>query len=193
MTDPVILREYDSLNLTSEFNQDDIADLRNQDSRVFSFSNGKLSAQNYVGIFTTKSNRVIEILPKIDLGTTSDEKGKKTKEIFLSMLRHWRRKGFKELSNSQIRTLRNFPMLEAFIFLFLSNVRDLTRNGLARRYIEVEENLPYLRGRLNFAGQFRENLFDNSKFYVTHDEFSENRPANRLIPAVLILALGIFR
>ncbi|MDE0310064.1 MAG: hypothetical protein OXI60_09575 [Acidiferrobacterales bacterium] len=187
MADPIILREYDRLAMSSEFSQDDIADLRNQDSRVFSFSNGNLVAQNYVGIFTTKSRRVIEILPKIDFSSDSDKADKKTREIFLSMLRHWRRKGFQELSSSQIRTLRNFPLLEAFIFLFLSNVRDLIRSGLARRYIEVEENLPYLRGRLDFTGQIRENLIDQSNFYVRHDEFSENRPANRLIHKTLKL------
>jgi len=141
-------------------------------------------AANYVGIHTTKGGTVIEILPKISLGNVSGDQAE-TKEEFLKMLRHWRGKRFQTLTDSQIRSLRNFPMFEVFVFLFLSNVREIVRNGLARRYLNVEQNLTYLRGRMLFTEHIRENLIDESKFYVSHDELSENRPANRLIHKVL--------
>ena len=49
----------------------------------------------------------------------------------------------------------------------------------------MEENLPYLRGRLLFREQIRENLVDQARFYVAHGELSVNRPANRLIHSAL--------
>ena len=42
-----------------------------------------------------------------------------------------------------------------------------------------------LRGRILFPRHVRENLVDRSRFYVGYDEFTANRPANRLIHLAL--------
>ena len=42
-------------------------------------------------------------------------------------------------------------MLEVFVRQFLDNLNTLTRGGLAKRYVSVEENLPYLRDASCFA------------------------------------------
>ncbi len=153
----------------------------------FDASGRKLRATNYVGILTTRRGRPIEILPKIDLavdasGAKSDEE---TRRVFLEMLRTWRGLRHAELPPSSIRSLKRFPMLEAFVFLFLHNLAHLARHGLARRYVPVEDNLPYLRGRLLFREQLRENLTNRARFFVAHDEFNANRPANRLIRSTM--------
>lgn len=101
------------------------------------------------------------------------------------MLRAWRGLRHAELPPSAIRSLRRFPMLEVFAHLFLQNLAHLTRHGLARNYVPLEDNLPYLRGRLLFREQIRENLTNRARFYVAHDEFNPNRPANRLIRSAL--------
>ena len=163
----------------------------------------ELKATHYVGVLSTRRGRPIEILPKIDLapgpkgpdaGRAPDAHGTSrqqqdghegTREVFLHMLRTWRGLRNAELPPSAIRSLRRFPMLEAFTHLFLQNLGHLTRHGLARRYVPVEENLPYLRGRLLFRQQIRENLANKARFYVAHDEFNPNRPANRLIRTAL--------
>ncbi len=112
-----------------------------------------------------------------------DDEG--TREVFLQMLRTWRGLRHAELPPSSIRSLRRFPMLEVFAHLFLRNLAHLARHGLARRYVRLEDNLPYLRGRLLFQQHVRENLTDRARFYVAHDEFNPNRPANRLVPGSL--------
>ena len=81
--------------------------------------------------------------------------------------------------------MRRFPMLEVFVHQFLANLNTLTRGGLAKRYIPVEENLPYLRGRLLFREQVRENLTNQARCFVAHGELSVDRPANRLIHSAL--------
>ena len=186
MKDVVTVKEYERIQRLI-LDQSEIDYLRELGGCVVNVKNGHLTATNYVGIFTTRSGVVIEILPKIDLGSDADHQNQRTRKVFLSMLRHWRGKGFKQLTDSQIQSLRRFPMLEAFVHLFLINVHELVRHGLARRYVQIEENLTYLRGRLLFTDHIRENMIDQSRFFVSHDEFSENRPANRLIHKVLQL------
>ena len=147
---------------------------------------GGVAAANYVGIITTKRGTVVEILPKIDLGSGLDSDHETTRRLFLCMLPSWRRfRKVPTLPESGIRAVQRFPMLEVFVRRFLDSLNVLTRAGLARRYVPVEENLPYLRGRLLFREQIRENLVNQARFYVAHDELSVNRPANRLIHSAL--------
>lgn len=175
--------EWSGLVAFARANQED----RNGNYRPvlrFSRSGRELRATNYVGVLSTRRGRTIEILPKIDLAShTSDDE--ETRQLFLEMLRTWRGLRYAELPPSSIRSLKRFPMREAFVFLFLRNVHQLVRHGLARRYVPIEEDLPYLRGRLLFHEQLRENLANGARFYVAHDEFNANRPANRLIHSTL--------
>ena len=149
---------------------------------VFVIRNGRLHAQNYVGIIETRRGTVIEILPKIDLSHGGEED---TRRVFLTMLRDWRGLGQAQLDGAGIRAIRRFVMFEAFVHLFLTSVVLLTRRGLARAYRTREANLPRLRGRILFPRHVRENAVDRSRFYVGYDEFTTNRPANRLIHLAL--------
>ncbi len=156
---------------------------------AFGAESRTLKATNFVGVLSTRRGRPIEILPKIDLA----EDHKETRGVFLEMLRTWRGLRHAELPQSAIRSLRRYPMMEVFAHLFLQNLSHLARHGLARRYVPVEDNLPYLRGRLLFQQQVRENLTNRARFYVAHDEFNPNRPANRLIRSSLDLLKRIVR
>ncbi len=176
------VREYEPLDFATAQEREDLKSFQG----VFKQnSNGTLAASNYVGVITTKRGTVVEILPKIDLGGDPPPHYEKTKRLFLSMLRCWRGFDKKTLPESDIRALRRFSMLEVFVRQFLVNLNALARGGLARRYISVEENLPYLGGRLLFREQIRENLTNQARFYVAHDKLSVNRPANRLIHSAI--------
>ena len=146
-------------------------------------NNNDLRAQNYVGIITTRKGTMLEILPKVDL--SSDENNKETKKIFFDMLRTWRGLSDAQFSQSNINALQRFSMLEAFVRLFLDNLVALTRRGLAKHYQAVEDNLACLKGRLLFPQHLRINLTNQARFYVRFDEFSADRPANRLIHSAI--------
>ena len=183
MRDVCTLREHDEVDDSLLSKAELITLVANN---VLKYRNSGLATNNYVGVFTTKRGLVLEILPKIDLGDELDCGHETTRSLFLRMLRSWRRfEKARKLSESDIRALRRFPMLEVFIRQFLDDLNTLARGGLARRYVSVEENLPYLRGRLLFREQIRENLTNQARFYVAHDELSVNRPANRLIHSAL--------
>ena len=145
----------------------------------------KLTANNYVGILQTRSGTTIEILPKIDL-SNEQQSEEREKEIFLRMLRTARNTSFREMSEADIRALRHFPLLEGFIAMFIKELLLLTRRGLARHYTPVEENLQVLKGKLLFAEHLRHNLIHRERFYVRYDEFSANRPVNRLLKSALL-------
>lgn len=196
----LVIREHEELTGLHEYERNDLIEFALEHQRdvqgnyrpVLQQQNGKLIAGNYVGIIQTRKGTVLEILPKVDLvdGAETEE----TKRVFFNMLRTWR--GFKsaaQFSESQISAVRRFNMLEVFVHLFLNNLVRLTQRGLARHYHPVEDNLPCLRGRILFPQHIRENASNHARFYVRYDEFSANRPANRLIHSTIDRLAGTVR
>ena len=189
----VTVREHQAL-AESGLADEDLAELRGFARKVLKRADGEVAATNYVGVVTTRRGTVLEILPKIDLDDPSGDsvertrrvflEEERTRRVFLEMLRSWRRLP-DPLPHSDIRSVSRFPMLEVFVRHFLRVLARLTRHGLARRYVSVEENLRYLRGRIVFAPHLRENVSNRARFYTSHDELSVNRPANRLIHTAL--------
>ena len=183
MSRVVTVREHDSL-AGSGLDDEDLAELRRFAHDVLKRADGDLAASNYVGVVTTRRGTVLEILPKVDLHGPDDDSCERTRHVFLEMLRSWRRLPA-QLPHSDIRSMSRFPMLEVFVRQFLHMLARLARNGLARRYVNVEENLRYLRGRIVFGPHLRDNASNRTRFYTSHDELSVNRPANRLIHTAL--------
>ena len=178
--------EIDALkNLASKKWRDEDGKCRG--GKVLAVRDGGLYATKYVGTVETRKT-ALEILPKVDLGGDADPGHEKTRAAFLEMLRDWRRwQEDARFPKASIRDLRRFEMKEAFFYLFLMNAFRLVQRGLARRYRTVENNLPYLRGRIRFPEHVRRNAANQARFFVGYDEFSADRPANRLIRKTLDL------
>ena len=186
--DHIVVGEHDPLGKLDGDEQDDLRRfaLANLDedglraSPVLVERNGKLHARNYVGIVETRKGTIVEILPKVHFGDgVADET--KTREVFLTMLRYYEAFRFAQLNQASIRELSRYPMLPVFIRLFLEDLLRLTKRGLARHYQPVEDNLPCLRGRVQFAEHIRRNAANGARFYCEFDEFTADRPVNRLI------------
>ena len=189
--DPLIFREHEQLTGLSQEERAGLRDfaLEKQNDEegnhrpVLVARNGRLHAQNYVGVIETKKGTVLEILPKVDFD--GEDGHDKARQVFLNMLRTYRGLRTAQFNQTNISALHRFNMLEAFVRLFLDNLALLTKRGLARHYNGVEENLPCLRGRILFPQHIRHNAANRSRFYVGFDEFTANRPANRLIHSAL--------
>lgn len=140
-----------------------------------------ITARNYVGLITMADGTVIEILPKIAGGDTTVSD---TKRIFLEMLKTLKDVSFKDFNVSQLHTER-LNLLEIFIKMFLDEVSILTKQGLKAAYTPVEENERFYKGKLLASQNIKHNLVSHERFFVRYDDFSINRPENRLIKSTL--------
>ena len=145
-----------------------------------------LQAQNYVGIIQTKSGDSLEILPKIhdnDNGSNK-EAVENSKRILLRMLKTLKNHPFKNINIANLKSL-NLPLFEIFISMFLDEVSKLIKIGIKSDYIELEDNLKFLKGKLKISEQIRKNIVHKERFYVCYQEFSIDRAENRLIKSTL--------
>ena len=149
--------------------------------RIASGVGGKfIQARNYVGILQTKSGLTIEILPKIADKTDTD----KSKAVFIKMLRALKNFPFKSSNLASLKT-QNLPLLEIFISMFLCELEALVKKGIKSDYVALEENLSFLKGKLNINEQIKRNSIHKERFYVGYSEFLSDIKINRIIKTTL--------
>ena len=149
--------------------------------RIASGSGGKfIQARNYVGVLQTKSGLTIEILPKIADKTDTD----KSKAVFIKMLRALKNFPFKSSNLASLKT-QNLPLLEIFISMFLCELEALVKKGIKSDYVALEENLNFLKGKLNINEQIKRNSIHKERFYVGYSEFLSDIKINRIIKTTL--------
>lgn len=142
-----------------------------------------ISAKNYVGLIVLQDGTNIEILPKV-AGATKEQ----TRQIFRDMLSTMRDLPFKSFQKAHLQSDK-LSLLEVFIAAFLSETGALIKRGLKHGYVEHAGNERFLKGRLDFDQQIRQNLVRKERFFIEYDEFEINRPENRLIKSALQFVL----
>lgn len=149
--------------------------------RIASGVGGKfIQARNYVGVLQTKSGLTIEILPKIADKTDTY----KSKTVFLKMLKTLKNFPFKSSNLASLKT-QNLPLLEIFISMFLCELEALVKKGIKSDYVALEENLNFLKGKLNINEQIKRNSIHKERFYVGYREFLSDIKINRIIKTTL--------
>ena len=145
-----------------------------------------VSARNHVGVIALADGTQIEILPKtirsFGVPGSGERKGNEEshRKLFLRMLRETWDLNAKEATPSELREAR-LPVFEAFIRMFLGCVSELVKRGLPGGYARIENNEPFFKGKLLVADHIRNNLVRKDRFFVAHDEFSLDNPANRIL------------
>lgn len=151
-----------------------------------------LQAQNYVGIIQTTSGTTIEILPKITNtleSTTDSAEIQKSKELLIKMLRTLKSSPFKTIKRANLKR-EKLPLYEIFIGMFIDELSILVKKGIKSDYIKKEQNLRFLKGKLNVGKQIRKNSVHKERFYVEYDEFNSGRIENRIIKTTLDFLYG---
>jgi 5-methylcytosine-specific restriction enzyme subunit McrC len=143
-----------------------------------------LQVQNHVGVLQTPSGTQIEILPKIYSGHGQELGESQVRNILTRMLGYLRNSPFRQ-SNQALLADVSIPLIEVFVSYFLDQVNKLVKRGIRSDYVATRDNLSFLKGKLLVANQIRQNLVNQSRFYVEYDEFQVNRPENRLIRSAL--------
>ena len=149
--------------------------------RISSGVGGKfIQARNYVGVLQTKSGLTIEILPKI----ADKNDAERSKAVFIKMLRTLKNFPFKSSNLASLKT-QNLPLLEIFISMFLCELEALVKKGIKSDYVALEENLNFLKGKLNINEQIKRNSVHKERFYVGYSEFLSDIKINRIIKTTL--------
>ena len=142
-------------------------------------------AGSYVGTVQLKCGYQIQVLPKIALKDSDNERDQ-TEEIFVRMLASMKDFPWKNYNDANLK-IGQMSLYEIFIALYLQKVWILLRKGLKAAYIFNEDNLSYFKGKLIVSEHVRQNLFHKERMYVCFDEYKTDCPENRLIKSALLI------
>jgi 5-methylcytosine-specific restriction enzyme subunit McrC len=142
---------------------------------------------SFVGVIRAPDGFQIEVLPKV--GKSIGGGDTQARRLLIEMLRCLG--GFRHVQTDSAKLVATrMPLLEVFIGEFLRAVEHIVKRGLRSDYRLRQDNVFALRGKLQMALHLRQNLCRQDRFFAEFDEFSTNRPENRLLHAALRRALS---
>ena len=77
-------------------------------------------------------------------------------------------------------------LLEILIRIFCDKLTEAVRKGMPRRYVEQEDDLSALRGRVDVARQFTRHVVNPSRLACRFDVLSEDTSLNRIMKAAVV-------
>lgn len=143
-------------------------------SNLIEHSFNKFRFINYVGIINI-DNVVIEILPKISL--TNDIN--KDREVLIRMLVKCRRLPI-QINNSLSTENCNVSLIDLLGKLYANALFKELKKGIYHEYVNVEENLNTIKGKLLLTTHIKKNAFNKTKVYCKYDEFLEDNYLNKI-------------
>lgn len=141
-----------------------------------------IQVTSFVGVIRAPDGYQIEVLPKV--GKAIGGGAVEARQLLIDMLCCLHGFRYVVTDSAKISAAR-MPLLEIFISEFLRTVEHIVKRGLRSDYRQLQANLFALRGKLLMSPHLRHNLFRADRFFTEHDEFSTDRPENRLLHAAL--------
>jgi 5-methylcytosine-specific restriction enzyme subunit McrC len=162
-------------------------------SGVLEHGRHALRARGVVGILAAKDCS-LEILPKIDVapGENVNRQNAAIRKRLIHMLAVALDLKVDLGAITELAWQRE-TLLEILIRIFCEKLTEAVRKGMPRRYVEQEDDLSSLRGRLNVARQFTRHAVDPSRISCRFDVLSENTALNRIMKAAVTHLSGISR
>lgn len=147
-----------------------------------------ITARNYVGVITLKDGTTIEILPKIyappqEAGRAEKERAD-ARRLLLEMLKTLRSAPCRSFQTAHVDAAQ-MDLFEIFIRMFLDEVFQIVKHGLKSNYEEIESNETVWKGKLKVSQHIRKNAAHKERVYVQYDDYTQNRPENRLLKSTL--------
>jgi 5-methylcytosine-specific restriction enzyme subunit McrC len=145
-----------------------------------------IKANNYVGIIYHNGNK-IQILPKIfyeDSNIVSTERQLQIQNHILWYLSYSTKIQFPKYQYSQIKRKSDF--LEVLIYMFSDYTKKILSNSIFRRYEIEEENLSFVKGKINIKESIYQN-FSKGKWHLlncTFDDFTTNNKFYQIVKFV---------
>ena len=140
-----------------------------------------ITVKNYVGVIALNDGTTIEILPKI---CSEQDNADNARLLLVKMLNTLLNVSSKNLQTANLDVCK-MNILEVFIRMFVDETTRLIKQGLKSSYETLEENLSCFKGKIQFSQHIRQNFAHKEKVYVAHDEFTVNRPENKLLKSTI--------
>ncbi len=143
---------------------------------------------SYAGVIRAPDGFQIEVLPKVGKAIAGGHG--EARQLLIDMLRCL--PGFRHIQTDRARLLAaRTPLPDIFISEFLRAVERIVKHGLRSDYTGIQDDVAALRGKLLTGPHLRRNMFRMDRFFTEHDEFSADRPENRLVHTALRRVLAL--
>lgn len=142
-----------------------------------------LHARGVVGVIAAQGCQ-LEILPKIEGPGERKPHDTDLRTRLIHMLGVVHDLHIDAGSMAQLDWQRD-TVLELLIRLFCSRLADAVRQGMPRRYLEHDDDLPSLRGRLDVTRQFSRHAVAPQKLACRFDDLSPDIALNRVMRAAI--------
>jgi 5-methylcytosine-specific restriction enzyme subunit McrC len=153
---------------------------------TFSWGHRSVKFAHYCGVIAL-GDLTIEILPKI-YGKETEYGASRT--ALIRMLHKARRLPSRRGNIAGI-ALQKHVLLDVFILHFCDQLHAELMQGMIRHYIERQENLPVLRGKLRIEQQLKQNLAHRERLFCQYEELSTDNAYNQILKSVLRLLLRL--
>ena len=150
-----------------------------------------LGARQVVGVIVA-DGCALEILPKID--TKPSESDPDNRGYLRDRLVHMLAVALDlEIDSGTLTALgsQRDTLLEVLIGLFSRKLADALRQGMPRRYMVYEDELPALRGRLDVVRQFTRLAASPQRLACRFDELSPDTAVNQIMKAAVFRLLRV--
>lgn len=142
-----------------------------------------LRARGVVGVIATPGCQ-LEILPKIERGGETNVTDATLRARLIHMLAVTYDLPIEAGTMTQLGWQRD-TVLELLIRLFCARLTDAVRQGMPRHYLEHEDELPALRGRLDVTRQFSTLAVSPQKLACRFDALSPDIALNQVMRAAV--------
>ena len=154
--------------------------------KAFSWEHRSVKFAQYCGVISL-GKLSLEILPKIY--GKENEPGACRKALIKMLVKARRLKA--QRGGTANIALQKHALLDVFILHFCDQLHAELMQGMIRHYVERNENINVLRGRLRVEQQFKHNLAHRERLYCQYDDLSADNTHNQVIKYVLCLMMKI--
>jgi 5-methylcytosine-specific restriction enzyme subunit McrC len=135
--------------------------------------------KSYVGVIQI-GGTTIEILPKADKTPATEEDKAIWHSVLLKMLGYCKKIKVDAVSEASLRKKYN-SLLDLYFELFLSEVNQLLKHGLIKKYNKNSGNVNALKGQINFGKNIQQNLIRQERFYTNHQVYDYDHLINQIL------------
>lgn len=151
---------------------------RGQEGDIFRWGRRWVGATQWVGVVQV-GDLLVEVLPKVDGEEGAEEFWRRNLLFILSLVGElpFRPRDFAR------QEVGRGPLLEVLIGLFARRLSEELKKGRHQYYVDRQQNMPVLKGKLRFHQHIAQNIARKDRFFVEYQEFLPDTRLNQILKA----------